>query len=41
MGALCAEGDSQVYDIGHVERGYEDFVGKLRGLGADVELLDP
>ena len=41
VGALCAEGDSQVYDVGHIERGYEDFVGKLRGLGADVTLIDP
>ena len=40
VGALCAEGDSQVYDVGHIERGYEDFVGKLRGLGADVTLVE-
>ena len=41
VGALCADGDSQVYDVGHIERGYEDFVGKLNGLGADVTLVDP
>ena len=40
VGALCAEGASEVYDVGHIERGYEDFVGKLRGLGADVSLVD-
>jgi len=40
VGALCADGDTQVYDVGHVERGYEDFVGKLRGLGADIALVD-
>jgi UDP-N-acetylglucosamine 1-carboxyvinyltransferase len=38
VGGLCAEGRTQVYDVGHIERGYEDFVAKLRGLGADVSL---
>lgn len=41
MGGLCAEGETQVYDIGHIDRGYEDFVDKLRGLGADLRLEDP
>lgn len=40
VGGLCAEGSTEVYDAGHIERGYEDFVGKLRGLGAHVELRD-
>src|SRR5918996_328603 len=35
---LCAEGETVVYDDGHIERGYEDFVGKLKGLGAPIEL---
>ena len=38
MGGLCAEGETRVYDVGHIERGYEDFVTKLRGLGAEVTL---
>lgn len=39
VAGLCAEGGSHVYDeAGHIERGYEDFVSKLRGLGADVAL---
>lgn len=38
LGGLCAEGETQVYDVGHIERGYEDFVSKLRGLGADITL---
>ncbi|HJR44952.1 MAG TPA: UDP-N-acetylglucosamine 1-carboxyvinyltransferase [Actinomycetota bacterium] len=41
LGGLCAEGETHVYDIGHIDRGYEDFVSKLRGLGADVRLEDP
>ncbi len=38
LGGLCAEGETRVYDSGHIERGYEDFVTKLRGLGAEVTL---
>lgn len=40
VAALGAEGQSEIHDFHHVERGYEDFAGKLRGLGADVELLE-
>jgi UDP-N-acetylglucosamine 1-carboxyvinyltransferase len=40
LGGLCADGYTQVYDIGHIQRGYEAFVQKLRGLGADVKLVE-
>ncbi|MDQ3985798.1 MAG: UDP-N-acetylglucosamine 1-carboxyvinyltransferase [Actinomycetota bacterium] len=36
MGGLCAEGRTEVYDPGHIERGYEDFVVKLKGLQARI-----
>jgi UDP-N-acetylglucosamine 1-carboxyvinyltransferase len=36
LAGLVAEGDTVVTDVHHIERGYEDFVGKLRSLGADV-----
>ena len=36
MAGLCAEGKTLVEDIHYIERGYEDFVGKLSGLGADI-----
>lgn len=39
VAALGAEGMSEVHDFHHCERGYEDFAGKLRGLGATVELV--
>ena len=29
-----------VEDIHFIERGYENFVGKLRALGADIEAVD-
>ena len=35
--ALAAEGQSTVLEIETVERGYEDLVGRLKRLGADVE----
>jgi UDP-N-acetylglucosamine 1-carboxyvinyltransferase len=40
MGGLCAEGETVVYDPGHIARGYEDFVAKLNGLGAEISLED-
>jgi UDP-N-acetylglucosamine 1-carboxyvinyltransferase len=40
LGGLCAEGRTEVYDTGHIERGYESFVEKLNGLGAAVSLVD-
>lgn len=36
LGGLCAHGETRVYDEGHIERGYEDLVPKLEGLGALV-----
>ncbi|MBA3431861.1 MAG: UDP-N-acetylglucosamine 1-carboxyvinyltransferase [Actinobacteria bacterium] len=36
VAGLCAEGATTVYDAGHIKRGYEDFHGKLQGLGAPV-----
>jgi UDP-N-acetylglucosamine 1-carboxyvinyltransferase len=39
LAGLVAEGQTDVQDTFHIDRGYEDFVGKLRSLGADVERL--
>ncbi|MPZ92822.1 MAG: UDP-N-acetylglucosamine 1-carboxyvinyltransferase [Actinobacteria bacterium] len=38
VGGLCADGRTEVYDAGHIERGYEQFVDKLTGLGAEISL---
>jgi UDP-N-acetylglucosamine 1-carboxyvinyltransferase len=38
VGGLCAEGRTEVYDDGHIERGYENFEGKLKALGAGVRV---
>jgi UDP-N-acetylglucosamine 1-carboxyvinyltransferase len=36
LAGLAAEGETVVADAFHVERGYENFAGKLRDLGAGV-----
>jgi len=36
LAGLAAEGETIVSGIEHIERGYEDFVGTLASLGADV-----
>ena len=36
IAALCADGETEVADVHHIDRGYEDFEGKLRSLGAHV-----
>ncbi|HEY8018557.1 MAG TPA: UDP-N-acetylglucosamine 1-carboxyvinyltransferase, partial [Actinomycetota bacterium] len=36
IAALCADGVSEIDDMQHVDRGYEDFETKLEGLGAEV-----
>lgn len=40
IAALSAEGTSEIYDIYHIERGYEDMEIKLRKLGADIIKTD-
>lgn len=39
LAALAAEGESTVRDIEYIKRGYEHFEAKLKGLGADIELI--
>ncbi len=36
IAGLVANGITEVEDIGYIERGYEDIVEKLTGLGADI-----
>jgi UDP-N-acetylglucosamine 1-carboxyvinyltransferase len=37
VAAVGAEGRTEIHDVEHVERGYEDVVAKLAGLGACLE----
>lgn len=40
MAALSANGTSEISEIAHIERGYEDLVQKLQGLGADIRRIE-
>ncbi len=40
IAGLCAEGTTYIEDIHYIERGYENFVGKLRAMGADISIVD-
>ncbi len=40
IAALCADGETEVEDIYHIERGYEDFEVKLCNLGADFKKVE-
>jgi UDP-N-acetylglucosamine 1-carboxyvinyltransferase len=37
IAALCADGESLLRNAWHVERGYEDMVGKLASVGAQIK----
>lgn len=40
VAALCAEGQSEISEISHVERGYVDIVKKIRALGGNIVKVD-
>ena len=40
IAALTCPGRSEISEINLIERGYDDIVGKLRGLGADVKKIN-
>ena len=37
VAGLVADGETAISDIYHIDRGYEDLVGRLRSLGASIE----
>lgn len=39
IAAMCADGATEIEEISHIERGYEDIVEKLKGLGALIEKI--
>ena len=39
VAALAAEDESRIFEISHIERGYEDIARDLRALGADIHLI--
>lgn len=40
LAGLVASGTTEISEIYHIERGYEDFVGKFKALGADIMKID-
>ncbi len=40
LAGLCADGETTVTDVRYIERGYDKFEDKLRGLGAKIEKLE-
>ena len=38
IAALAAKGESEISCVQYIERGYEDLVGKLRSVGADIRV---
>ena len=40
LAGLAAEGTTQVSEIYHIERGYEDFIEKFRAIGADITKVE-
>jgi len=39
IAGLAAEGETKIDNIRHIQRGYEDICGKLKSVGADIELI--
>ena len=40
IAALATQGRTEIEEIQHIERGYDDIVGKLRGVGADIRKIN-
>ena len=40
IAALMATGESEVYNAHAIERGYENFIEKIRSLGGDIRPAD-
>ncbi|MDR1432925.1 MAG: UDP-N-acetylglucosamine 1-carboxyvinyltransferase [Puniceicoccales bacterium] len=40
LAGLCAKGNTFVHDVYHLDRGYENFEGKLCSLGAKIERFE-
>jgi UDP-N-acetylglucosamine 1-carboxyvinyltransferase len=40
IAALAAEGTSEVSNVHYIERGYENIIGKLRNLGAQIDSVE-
>ena len=39
VAGLAAQGTSEISNVQHIERGYEDIIGKLSRIGADIRVV--
>ncbi len=39
VASLAAEGTTEIDSVYHIERGYENLIEKLKGVGADIEVV--
>ena len=37
VAGLAAEGETEITGVHHIDRGYDDLVGRLAGVGAHIE----
>ena len=37
IAGICAQGETDIYNLQHIDRGYEDIEGKFRKLGANIK----
>ena len=40
IAALAAHGISQITNVQYIERGYEDVIGKIRGVGGHIRAVE-
>ena len=40
VAGLCADGETSIGEVQHIDRGYDDVVGRLGSLGGDIERVE-
>ena len=40
IAGLIADGITEISNVYHIDRGYNDFVGKMKSLGANIERIE-
>jgi len=40
LAGVMAEGRTEISNVYHIDRGYEDLVGRVRSLGASIERVE-
>jgi len=40
LAALAARGISEISGVAHIRRGYEKFVERLQGIGANIKMVE-